>query len=208
MDKIKSSQFADLAYYCRTPPPLLPSEYQQVEYLQCSGSQYINTGFNPTGASGVNIELGDITQNSCLFGAYNQAWGVGFGMWCNADNRQDFWYHYISNTQIKVAPPSRFTMLFEKGTTYIDGVQVATVAEKTFTINYPLFLLAGNDRGSANSATTCKLYQAQVYDNGTLVRNCWPCYRKSDSTPGMYDLVTSTFYTNGGTGDFTVGGNV
>jgi len=42
----------------------------------------------------------------------------------------------------------------------------------------------------------------------TLLVDLVPCYRKSDNKPGMYDKVHNTFYTNVGTGDFTVGPDV
>ena len=33
----------------------------------------------------------------------------------------------------------------------------------------------------------------------------YPCIRKSDGAPGMYDIVNDVFYTNSGTGTFTTG---
>lgn len=51
-------------------------------------------------------------------------------------------------------------------------------------------------------------FRAQAYD-GTLIRDMYPCYMKSDSLiVGMYDLVSTTFYGNSGTGYFDKGPNV
>ncbi len=47
-----------------------------------------------------------------------------------------------------------------------------------------------------------------MYDNGTLVRDFIPCYRKQDGVIGMYDLANDVFYTNAGTGTFLKGANV
>ena len=41
-----------------------------------------------------------------------------------------------------------------------------------------------------------------------LLRDMMPCYRKSDNVVGMFDLVSQTFFTNAGTGVFTVGEDV
>lgn len=43
-------------------------------------------------------------------------------------------------------------------------------------------------------------------DTGTITEICdlVACIRKSDNKPGMYDKVTQTFFTNQGTGEFTV----
>lgn len=41
-----------------------------------------------------------------------------------------------------------------------------------------------------------------------LLRDMIPCYRKSDNVIGMFDLVSQTFFTNAGTGVFTVGEDI
>ena len=48
-----------------------------------------------------------------------------------------------------------------------------------------------------------KMWYFQIYDNWVLVRDLVPCYRKSDSVIGLYDLVNNQFYTNSWTGTFT-----
>ena len=53
-----------------------------------------------------------------------------------------------------------------------------------------------------------KIYYQKIWNNDVLIRNFIPCYRKSDDKPGMYDTVNDTFYTNAGTGEFVVGGDV
>lgn len=44
--------------------------------------------------------------------------------------------------------------------------------------------------------------------DGDLVRDFIPCYRKLDNVAGLYDMVNDEFYTNIGTGTFTLGPNV
>ena len=185
----------------------LPNEYQEVEYIQSSGTQYINTGFKPNGASGVEISISNVTNNSVLFGTYNSGWTTGFGMYCNY--AQDFWYHYYSNTKISMLPPADIVMLFEKGKTIINGVEKASVSQKTFTTNNNMYLLAGNWIGSrAEQPTACKLKYAKIFDDGTLISEYVPCYRKADGVIGLYDIIKNEFKTNAGNGSFTKGGDV
>ena len=40
---------------------------------------------------------------------------------------------------------------------------------------------------------------------GVIKRSFVPALRNSDNKPGMYDTVTGTFYTNAGSGEFSVG---
>ena len=55
-------------------------------------------------------------------------------------------------------------------------------------------------------ASYCKVYALRLYDSSKiLVRNMIPAIRNSDNKPGMYDTVTGAFYTNAGSGEFSVG---
>lgn len=50
-----------------------------------------------------------------------------------------------------------------------------------------------------------KIYKFKIYDSEVLVRDFIPVLRKSDSKPGMYDLVSGQFFVNQGTGEFSYG---
>ena len=51
-------------------------------------------------------------------------------------------------------------------------------------------------------------FQAINNYSGNLIRDMYPCYRKSDNVIGMYDVVNAVFYTNSGTGTFVKGADV
>lgn len=56
--------------------------------------------------------------------------------------------------------------------------------------------------------TQATWYYVTIYKGGTKVREYIPCYRKSDDVVGMYDLVSSTFFTSAGSGAFTAGPDI
>lgn len=62
--------------------------------------------------------------------------------------------------------------------------------------------------------TPCKLYDVTIKDsyNGANLYKLVPCYRKSDNTPGMYNVVTDTFYagsvSGANPGTYILGNNV
>jgi len=211
-DKVEGKFYTDVNNNNFVVGPIkchLPVEYQQVDYISCSGSQYIDTGFKPNGQTGVEISMSNVTTNAVLFGAYNSTWTDGYGMYCNAYNWNNFYYHYYSNTLISLTPPADFILRFEKGSTIINGVLQASISEKTFTVNHNLYLLAGNWAGSrAEQPTTCKLKDAKIWDNGVLIHEYVPCYRKADGVIGLYDIIQREFKTNAGSGSFSKGGDV
>ena len=50
------------------------------------------------------------------------------------------------------------------------------------------------------------IYYLNFWSNGSLVRRFVPCYKKTDSTsPGLYDVVSGSFFANAGSGNFTAG---
>lgn len=188
----------------------LPSTYQEVTYIQSSGTQYFNTGFYANGNSGYKFKFNNGETSGVLFGAYNSAWTNGSGYYHNNSSSQYEYFHYWANVAIfalRGSPINTYEYDIEKGSIYSPtGSAIYTSGDKTFTINYPTYLLAGNWGGTnAEQPLSCRLYYFQILDNGILVHDYVPCYRKSDGEIGLYDLINNTFLTNAGTGTFGKG---
>ena len=83
-----------------------------------------------------------------------------------------------------------------------------TFASSTFQSSHNCYIFGVNANGSVSSSPSMKLYSFLLYDNEKLIREFIPCYRKSDSVIGLYDIVNNVFYTNSGTGTFSKGANV
>ena len=71
-------------------------------------------------------------------------------------------------------------------------------------MSHTMYLFGVNSNGSASFLSPIKLYSCQIYDNGTLVRDFWPCY-DPDGVACLYDKVEKKYYYNAGTGAFTAG---
>lgn len=73
-------------------------------------------------------------------------------------------------------------------------------ASKTRTSGEPLYK---NIHIFPNTTDTIdvELYQCQIYDGDTLVRNFFPCIRGEEF--GLWDTVTQQFYGNDGDGEFS-----
>ena len=99
-------------------------------------------------------------------------------------------------------------LISNKGKVTINGNTYINNATKSFSVNRPLYIFAGNMKGSLEQPTSYQLEYFKVYDNDTLVRDYVPCYRRTDNAAGLYDLVNNTFYPNVGTGNFTIGSEI
>lgn len=207
----------------------LPSEYQEVEYIQSSWTQYINTWWTPTIYD--TIETKFQTQASAsdtnLYGSrYNQRTGVRQDMsvrintsswkwiavhypisWVSSGLTDTGWFFTsdIINTPrvLKVTPQY----------CYVDGsikyTFNVTRSEYTWDLSaYIFWKHEVGDYGDGSKLWKFTVYSFKIWTNDVLVRDFVPCYRKSDSVIGMYDLVTNAFFTNQGTGTFIKGNDV
>ena len=188
----------------------LPDEYQEVEYIETSGTQYINSGYYANGNSQFEFKITYKTNAGVPFGAYNGSWQTGYGYYHNNTSSNSEYVHYYSNAQTSQQGSQNTTqeIIINKGNVKVNGITTYTTPYNTFTIDYPTYVLAGNWAGTrAEQPIACKLYYFTIKESNELKREFIPCYRKSDSVIGMYDLENNTFYTNAGTGSFTAGPN-
>lgn len=185
--------------------PLLPSEYQQVESITNTLNGYIDTGIDQYG---YEFELDIAFQSSStrvLIGFIDAYAAYYFGK--NASN----YYELGGDVNSSVLATSRHICKFKvvetsatavTCTLNIDGSIITRSSTKQ-----PIATFCTGTRTSYPGVKT--IYAIKARDlNNSLALNLLPCYRKSDNKPGMYDLVSNTFFTNAGTGEFTVGPEV
>ena len=183
----------------------LPSAYQEVEYLESTGVQYINTGLSPSG---------DLSFDCKFYTYHDGAPGYGniFGSRINSNVYEYQLTAYQSGiVSVGTRSPARFltnrinVVSFDGTNVIVNGATKDFVGSKDMgNNNYPIILFGILQGGVVTQLESDRIYYC-IFGNE---RDFVPCYRKSDSKPGMYDLVTNTFFTNDGTGDFLVGADV
>lgn len=189
----------------------LPAGYQEVEYIESNGTQYIDTGIK--GKTGL-VALGEImltssNQTSIALGCYNpqRCYMLSFNAGVPRYGYVD-WYNGSTALAANVKYSFEVSFLASSQHLKLNGSTVISSANATtFTNAYNLFAFAYNDSGSAGDFAQCRIYSLSIYDNGTLVRKFTPCYRKADNVAGFYELLNGVFYPNAGTGSFAVGAN-
>ena len=191
----------------------LPSEYQEVEYIESSGTQYINTQYIIN--SNVRFELK--TSISSFAGG---SWHTLFGgrMYWNSSDAFDIGYSASGYMYVNIGGvnPSVYTnislntvyeIVADKDKTIVNG-NVSSYSSSLTSGTYNIYLFALNNLGSVDEYGRIKIYTFKIYEGDTLVKDYVPCYRKADNVIGMYDTVTNTFLTNAGSGTFTKGADV
>lgn len=198
-------------------PTLLPSEYQEVEYIESSGTQYINTGLKLTQNHSVEMAIQNLTNASAkIFGSRTSATSNNFSVLTGLVGGTlslvtDF--QNYSNNRLSVDITNnlndKYTIKINNSKMIINDTEKAITTYSNFTTpsNAYIFSASGTyPAGYVNAST--KLYYCKIWNGTTLIRDYVPCYRKSDNEPGLYDLVNNVFYTNAGSDSFTYGNEV
>lgn len=189
-------------------PVSLPDGYTQVEYIQSSGTQYIDTGFKPNQDTRIVMDVYVQTQASfpkIIFGGRNGDTSSVDSFVFLAMTSTTFRTDYGNPTlSIAVTPSGRFAIDKNKNVTVLNGTNY-TQNNATFQSGYNLAIFSLLGPGGVDvRMCSMKLYSCQLYDNGTLIRDYVPCTDPSAAV-GLYDLVGGVFYGNAGTGVFTAG---
>lgn len=188
---------------------LLGAQYQQVEYIQSTGTQYINTDILDIATEileyNIDIQINEGNTRGC-FGANDGSYisfvdNHVYAIWGNSFFENDNERHTITIKNHKEESATYF---------YQDSTFKSKVVSGKILLgnNFSLFAVGMDSSGSVAYNSKCKLYSLKAIRDGILIGDFIPCYRKSDNIAGLYDLVNNKFYTNAGTGEFIVGPNV
>ena len=175
------------------------SEITKLEYIQSSGTQWIDTGVKAKNNTKVIADC-EITYGTGwvkILGSYEA--GVAFSWWANASN---IYAYYGTEEKLGVGATGKH-ILTANGNMWSDSVNDFAFSYSSFTATRNLYLFSVNGGGTYDNAPM-KLYSCQIYDNGTLVRD-FIAAKLSDGTVGLYDKLSGLLYINAGTGTFEAG---
>lgn len=188
----------------------LPDGYVELEYIESTGTQRIDTGIKPDGNTRVTVDTqisdAQTTEGHLFSVTGNKYFVVSFKPQLTA-----WWRTRHGSSALTSFPASANT----RGRCIVDKNQnittvneeIVTLPEADFSLNYNMNLFCRNASGKFNAFLSAKLYSCQIYDNGTLIRDYVPCTNPSGEV-GLYDLENEEFYGNAGSGAFTAGPEV
>lgn len=169
---------------------------ETTNYIQCTGTQYIDTGYAPNGTTKIVIDcvLSDsATGNQPICGARKNQNNNAFAVWgiSSATLRFDYGATATKKSNSNYSPKDRhiYTMSSETGI-LVDGVSIGTLTKATFTAPCNLVLSAVNTNGTITYGKY-SIYSCQIYDNGTLVRDYIP-WIDSNGVYCLKDKVNNT----------------
>lgn len=195
--------------------------YTELEYIQSTGTQWIDTGV--IGASNIKIVLVGTMISSAstwntIFGAKSSS-GLRYQVALNNEKAPYFYFNNMSSNKSGTLGSAiwgrKFTLTFgmndglviafDAGTTF--SLSIDSAYKNTFTTgtNIPLLCRNGGD-WSHDQPSRMKIYSCKLYDitTNTLLRDFIPV-RTVNGVICLYDKVSDAYCYNGGTGNFTAG---
>lgn len=189
---------------------ILPYEYERVPCIIGQGKQYIDTGYVLNSECRVQgrYDLYELKGVLALFGSRNDQYNNAFAIFnVAAAPRIDYGKTLTTHSFSYAGGNDRNVLEFDlnAGIATVNGKTYAFADSlKPFTCPSTAMIFAAHTGDTID--TRCPegeiVYLKITDENGIVVRDMVPCYRKSDVKPGMYDLVGKRFYTNAGRDDF------
>lgn len=188
----------------------------EVEYLEGTGTQYINTGFYPR-TTNVNIKVENKFNKSTLSGD-NCVLGARTGTTGDKGYKLPNFYNGVLEYQGLVrageltgtyTTDTDYTFIAElkQGSQnfYVNGVLNTEFSDSNASCNCGgnLYLFALNNNGQTRWQFKGKIYYCKIWEDDVLVRDYIPV--RVGTTGYMYDRCTDTLYGNNGSGSFILG---
>lgn len=199
-------------YYVDAEGQVNDTGYVEKEYLKSTGTQYIDTLYNATGNTKVDVKFQFEKNNSLatVFGA--RKFNVNYYSLIDASNSNNHLYYYYGNNSTNSSVQD-----IEFGKTYAaycsnskaevsDLGVIGNNYYVDYSMDYPLYLFALNESGIADFfGNDVRIYYCKIYEGDTLIRDYIPAVSLEtghENEPCLYDKVEGKFYYNQGTGTF------
>lgn len=202
--------------------PILPETYTQLDYIESTGTQYLNTGVANNQAASYDItvqatQAPETGRAFLVFGSRNGSTVANitstlsptsacsdFGDYNSTRLNPTIDYPLHKLRFVNSATDRTITDL-DTGTVYSS----TSVYTGTFTGSTTLRIGEVTTGGAATwDNFVGKIFECKVYQNDILVKYLIPAKRNSDGVVGMYDIMNDVFHTNQGTGTFAYGAEI
>ena len=201
---------------CGVQQTRLPSAYQEVEYIQSSWTQWIDTWLYANQNTVVETKWNLVQYNSNV--SYDKFYWTYWNNWSRcfflqSNKPEDYKIRTVNYSNSSSTRKIDSLSAMTTGTDYtvkhsatefwLNWVLQWSCSTISYTSPSTITIFALHDWSSVTQNVYLKLYYFKMYSWTTLERDFVPCYRKSDSVIWLYDRVNDVFYTNQWSWTFT-----
>lgn len=208
-DKVSGKLF----YNQGTGSFLCGRQIHEVEYIESTGTQWIDTNYIPNNNTSVEAIISGISANSFALSA-SGTWFIGarqsylnnaFGFYYNPSN-QNIYYSFGNSMPYANYPSSllynnKNKFYLDNNGLYINDNKITTTTNSSFTSPVNLSLFGLNNNGTTISFTSFKMHSCKIFEKGILIRDYIPAVDENGKS-FMFDRISHTIFDNSGTGEF------
>lgn len=187
----------------------LPAYEAEVEYLESTGTQWIDTGVVASSELGIIAHIAVMKDNTTyLFGGADGLWTAEYGFMAVTGNNTSS-FRFGSTTTDRSPLNTGVNYEFDNTSNH----NILTVGDTTYQLqfnefvsSFNFYLFAENRSGSSWKSAGVRIYDFKIYSGSTLVRDFIPV--RIGTTGYMYDKVSRQLFANAGAGQFVLGNDV
>lgn len=198
---------------------VIPDNYKRCEYLESTGTQYIDTEVLPSNNTGIDIrfrvlqyenkEIPD--QYTCFIFGGESAWqGSSFdfqaGKYGLVYNKTKVGTEYNTETLSDFNKDVHDLKIINQQYYFDNNFQydLLNINTNEWNANSSIILFGIKRNNNIQRLDSAKIYCCKLYNGENLERNLIPCL-DSNNRPCMYDTVSGQTFYNQGTGEFIAG---
>lgn len=191
-------------------PSLLPDGYTQLDYIESTGTQYIDTGFIATFDTRVQakLQITSIPESaSCLFGVQNTSSNMFLFKAAPVIKcfQASFQTNSVNFTEIGIITDVLDIDLSATSCT-LNGIKKTISAQTLDMSNRTVVICAFRMGVNITQFCSQKVFSFKIYTD-SLLHDFIPC-KNPENQVGLYDIIGKKFYGNSGTGEFIAGNAV
>ncbi len=189
----------------------LTDAYMELDYIESSGTQYIETDIYPNQNTGIEFVADALSasENEGWFGGRTSGFNNSFVLWKLGNNfRLDYNEQYNNFSEMPITENTTYTITIDKNISTINNDRVTFDSSNNFKSSASITLFGIKTYSSINPyndedsvdirMASIRLRSCKIWSNNrnTLLRDYIPCYRIFDHQAGLYDKVSRRFFPN------------
>lgn len=188
--------------------PDLPDGYTAVEFITCTGKQYIDTGIKPNQDTCLETRFITIGTEDTMgfFGARAAIGEPSYGYFSSTSGRIPRFDYNTTPVSLDERPEAVTKIKIENNELLVNDTKSYAISASTFSLTNNLYFGAYNTGDSVINGHYFKgnIYYFKLWDkSGTVFLNLVAAKRDSDGVYGFYDLQNNKFLSSDTSTQFT-----
>lgn len=178
-------------WYNKIYKDLIPSTYNKLDYIESDAYNYITTNVEFTDTTRFVADISFISSEESIYGSTSSGLRgiIGGGLKFTVINKNtdnELAVTFFNSSAWVDSGENLYDIDIKGGTVSFNGSNLLNAQIKSNGGDITLF-------GDENSKYVGRTWMTRIYENGDLIHDFVPVYKKSTLEAGLYDVITNSF---------------